>query len=88
MFTRIAMYVRTKPRTSALIMLAVIAGGALALWDAQHGGYWLFFVPLLACLGIHGLMHGGHSHGHGSQSGPPEGAAAAPHHDPRKDDAA
>lgn len=86
MFDRIATYVRTKPRTTALIGLVTVAGGALVLWDAQRGGYWYTFLPLLACVGMHGLLHG--SHGHGAHGGSKEDAAAVPTSEPRKDDAA
>lgn len=87
MFDRIATYVRTKPRTTALIALVTLVGGALVLWDAQRGGYWYTFLPLLACVGMHGLMHGGHGHGHGAHGGSSK-APAVPASEPRKDDAA
>lgn len=79
MIDRITTYVRTKPRTSALIGLATVVGGAFLVWDAQRGGSFYVFLPLVACVAMHGLMHGGHGkHGHGHGQQAPEEPDAAP----------
>lgn len=78
MIDRIATYIRTKPRTSALIGLATVVVGAVLVWDAQRGGSFYVFLPLVACVAMHGLMHGGHGkHGHGQQAPGDKDAAPA-----------
>lgn len=68
--TNVRTNLRTKPRTSALIGVAGLAAAALIIWNAGRGGSLYTYIPLLACLAMHGFMHGGHGkHGtspHGS----------------------
>lgn len=69
MLDRIVAYARAKPRTATLIAAAVALGAVLLVADAQRGGSLWAFLPLVACVGMHFLMHGGHGHGQAQERG-------------------
>lgn len=48
----------------ALCVFLVAAGFYLALEHRAHiVGTWWLWLPLVICIGMHFLMHGGHDHG-------------------------
>lgn len=61
----------------AVLSIAILAGGYLAIWHGLHVAVALPFLVLLACPLMHIFMHRGHGHHHGHAPSKDAAPAAA-----------
>ena len=63
----------------AVLALAIVIGGYLAIWHGTHVAAVLPFLVILACPLMHMFMHGGHGHHHrhGPTAEPPPAASTS-----------